>query len=166
MWPGERLPSRLSCISSSSEACSSEKSSRLSLSRPKSSSGTGWSSHPGGSSTASWSAATRLAGEGDGERLAGAAAAVERLPNTVLPEAEGACSPSGGIPPDGAGAAFPASVRSQNARRLLALASVKLAQMSQAGSSPLRAASAWALPRQATQRRWRSPLSLACPQSG
>ena len=97
-----------SCISSSSET-SSENSSRLSLSRPKSSSGTGWSSHPGGSSTVSWSAATRRAGEGDGERLVGAAAATQRLPDTTLPGAEGTHSPTGGISPDGAGVAFLAS---------------------------------------------------------
>src|SRR4029434_1917928 len=100
------------------------------------------------------------------ERLACAAAAVERLPATMLPEAEGAHSPSGVITPDGAGAAFPASTRSQSARRFVALASVKLAQMPQARSTPERAASAWALPKQATQRRWRSPFTLACPQLG
>src|SRR4029434_8137048 len=100
------------------------------------------------------------------ERLACAAAAVERLPATMLPEAEGAHSPSGVITPDGAGAAFPASTRSQSARRFVALASVKLAQMPQAGSTPERAASAWALPRQTTQRRWRSPLSPLVPPVG
>ena len=99
--------------------------------------GTGWSSHPGGSSTALWSAATRLAGEVDRERLAGAAAAIQRLPDTTLPGAEGTHSPTGGISPDGAGVAFLASERSQ-----------------------------YVVPRQATQRWWRLPLSPACPQSG
>ena len=84
----------------------------------------------------------------------------------MLPEAEGALGPSGVITPDGAGAALLASKRSHSVRRFVALASVKLAQMPQAGSTPESAASVWALPRQATQRRWRSPLTLACPQSG
>lgn len=103
-------------------------------------------------------------GEGDG--LAGAAVAKARLPDTPLPEADGARSPTGGISPVGPGVGFLASLRSQYARRFVALASVMVAQMSQAGSSQLSAASAWSLPRQTTHRRCRSPLSLACPQSG
>ena len=103
-------------------------------------------------------------GEGDG--LAGAAVAKARLRDTPLPEADRARSPTGGISPVGPGVGFLASLRSQYARRFVALASVMLALTSQAGSSPLIAASAWSLPRQTTHRRCRSPLSLACPQSG
>src|SRR4029434_6023621 len=49
---------------------------------------------------------------------------------------------------------------------LVALASVRLAQMAQTGSSPESATSAWSLPRQVTHRRWRSLLERVCPQSG
>src|SRR4029434_7998376 len=109
-----------------------------------------------------------LAGGGDGERLTGEAAAVKRPLALTLPKAEGALGPSGVITPDGAGAALSESTRSHSApaRRFVALASVRLAQMPQAGSTPESAASAWVLPRQATHRRWRSPLTRTCPQSG
>src|SRR4029434_6529631 len=90
----------------------------------------------GGSSTASRPAALGLAGGGDGERLTGEAAAVKRLPALTLPKAEGALCPTRVITPDGAGAALPASMRSHSARRFVALASVRLAQMPQAGSTP------------------------------
>ena len=60
--------------------------------------------------------------------------------------------------PDGAGAVPSASLRFQNARRLVALASGRLAQMEQTGALPESAPSAWSLPRQVTHRRWRSPL--------
>src|SRR4029434_9510717 len=111
-------------------------------------------------------AALGLAGGGGGERLTGDAAAVKRPFTLALPKAEGALGPSGVITPDGAGAALSASTRSHSARRFVALASVRLAQMPQAAATPESAASAGALPRQATQWRWRSPLTLACPQSG
>src|SRR4029434_990780 len=120
----------------------------------------------GGGSTASRPAALGLAGGGDGERLTGEAAAVKRPLTLALPKAEGALGPSRVITPDGTGAALSASTRSHSAKRFVALASVRLAQMPQAGSPPESAASAWVLPRQATHRRWRSPLTRTCPQSG
>src|SRR4029434_3878603 len=121
---------------------------------------------PSGSSSASLPAALGLAGGGDGERPKSGAATARRLLTLTEPTAGGALSPTGALAPDGAGPAPSASLRSHSARRLVALASVRLAQMTQTGSAPESATSAWVLPRQVTHRRWWSPLTRVCPQSG
>src|SRR4029434_2050186 len=118
---------------------------------------------PSGSSSASLPAALGLAGGGDGERAKSGAAAARRLLSLTEPTAGGAFGPTGALAPYGAGAAPSASLHSHSARRFVALASVKLAQMPQAGSAPESGASAWVLPRQVTHRRWRSPLTRTCP---
>src|SRR4029434_4171919 len=74
--------------------------------------------------------------------------------------------PTGASVPDGTSAVSSAPLRSHSARRLVALASVRLAQMAQTGSALESATTAWSLPRQVTHRRWRSPLTRVCPQSG
>ena len=89
----------------------------------------------------------------------GEAAAAKRLLTLTLPKAGGALGPTRVLTPDGAGADPSASLRSHSAMRFVALASVKLAQMPQAGSAPKSAASAWVLPRQVTHRRWPSPFT-------
>ena len=86
----------------------------------------------------------------DEERLMGEAAPAKWLLTLTLPKAGGALGPTRVLTPDGAGAAPSASLRSHSARRFVALASVKLAQMPQTGSAPESAASAWVLPRQVT----------------
>src|SRR4029434_9510679 len=86
---------------------------------------------PGGSSSASLSAAPGLAGGGDGERPRSGAAAAKRLLRLTEPRAGGAIGPTGALAPDETGAAPSASLRSHSARRLVALASVRLAQMTQ-----------------------------------
>ena len=78
----------------------------------------------------------------------GEAAAAKRLLRLTLPKAGGALGPTRVLTQDGAGAAPSASLRSNSARRFVALASVNLAHMPQAGSVPESAASAWVLPRQ------------------
>src|SRR4029434_10536708 len=120
---------------------------------------------PSGSSSASLSAALGLAGGGDGERPRNGAAAAKRLLPLTEPTAGGALGPTGALAPHGTGAVPSASLRFQNARRLVALASGRLAQMEQTGSLPESATSAWSLPRQVTHQRWRSPLGRVCPQS-
>src|SRR4029434_247349 len=121
---------------------------------------------PSGSSSASLSAALGLAGGGDGERPRNGAAAAKRLLPLTEPTAGGALRPTGAVAPDETGAARSPSLCSHSARRLVALASVRLAQMEQTGALPESAPSAWSLPRQVTHRRWRSPLTRVCPQSG
>src|SRR4029434_2854084 len=81
------------------------------------------------------------------------------------------CSPDLIVPSTHGETAQPRHLAAQPASHnqpasLVALASVKLAQMPQTGSAPESAASAWVLPRQVTHRRWRSPFTRTCPQSG
>src|SRR4029434_5461201 len=121
---------------------------------------------PSGSSSASLPAAPGLAGGGGGERPGSRAAAAKRLLTLTEPQAGDALSPQRALAPDGTGAVPSASLRFQNARRLVALASGRQAQMAQTGSSSESALSAWSLPRKVTHRRWRSPLGRVCPQSG
>src|SRR4029434_2824040 len=108
---------------------------------------------PSGSSSASLPAAPGLAGGGDGERAKSGAAAARRRLSLTEPTAGGALGPTGALAPDGAGAAPSAPLRSHSARRLVALASGRLAQMAQTGSAPESATTAWSLPR-------------VCPQLG
>src|SRR4029434_4856487 len=104
---------------------------------------------------ASQHAAPGLRGDGDGERPGSGAAAARRLLTLTEPKAGDALIPMGALAPDGTSAVSSASLRFQNARRLVALASGRLAQMEQTGASPESAPSAWSLPRQVTHRRWR-----------
>src|SRR4029434_3061962 len=99
----------------------------------------------GGSSSASLPAAPGLTGGGDGERPGGGAAAARGLLTLTKSKAEDALIPTGASAPDGTSAVSSVSLRFQNARCLVALASGRLAQMGQTGASPENAPSAWSL---------------------
>src|SRR4029434_2636424 len=94
-------------------------------------------------SSASLPAAPGLTGGGDGERPGSGAAAARRLLTLTKSNAEDALIPTGALAPDGTSAVSSASLRFQNARRLVALASGRLAQMAQTGALPESAPSVW-----------------------